>query len=94
MTSNDVLSMYETLAGLTARMAQAAQHGDFATLARLESQCAIESAAAANGVPALTGASRQRKIDLLKQIMANDRAVRAVTEPCPIERAMRTSASH
>ncbi len=89
MTSNDVLSMYETIAGLTARMALAAQHGDFETLARLETQCAAESAAASGGAPALTGASRQRKIDLLRQIMANDRAVRAVTEPCPVEHAMR-----
>ena len=94
MTSNDVLSMYETIAGLTARMALAAQHGDFATLARLETQCAIESAAAAGGAPTLSGASRQRKIDLLKQIMANDRAVRAVTEPGPSERARPSPASH
>jgi flagellar protein FliT len=27
------------------------------------------------------GAERKRKIDLLKQIMANDRAVRDITEP-------------
>ncbi|HEX8606623.1 MAG TPA: flagellar protein FliT [Pseudoduganella sp.] len=32
-------------------------------------------------MPALEGNARQRKIDLLKQIMANDRAIRDVTEP-------------
>ena len=81
MTSNEVLSMYENIAGLTSRMAGAAQAGDFAGLARMESQCAQQVAAAATGVPALEGAPRLRKIDLLKQIMANDRAIRDVTEP-------------
>ena len=81
MNSNDVLSMYENIAGLTGQMATAAQAGDFDTLARLEAQCAIHAAATASGVPALAGAPRMRKIDLLKMIMANDRAIREVTEP-------------
>ena len=81
MTSNDVLPMYESLAGLTSRMASAAQAGDMETLARLETQCALQAAAARTGVPALDGAPRLRKIDLLKQILANDRAIREVTEP-------------
>lgn len=81
MNSNEVLSMYENLAGLTGQMAAAAQAGDMARLAQLETRCVIESAAVGTGVPALDGAQRQRKIDLLKQIMANDRAIRQVTEP-------------
>jgi flagellar protein FliT len=36
----------------------------------------------------LAGASRMRKIDLLKQIMANDRAIREVTEPWQLEDVM------
>ena len=38
----------------------------------------------------MSGAPRMRKIDLLKQIMANDRAIRDVTEPwmSPIDQAM------
>ncbi len=39
MTSNEVLSMYENIAGLTTKMAVAAQAGDFDGLARLETQC-------------------------------------------------------
>ena len=90
MTSNEVLSMYENLAGLTAKMSLAAQAGDWNTLTGLETQCASQASKAATGVPALSGASRLRKIDLLKQIMANDRAMRDVTEPwmSPIENAM------
>jgi flagellar protein FliT len=33
------------------------------------------------GAAPLQGEARQRKIELLKQILANDRAIREVTEP-------------
>ncbi|MES2295599.1 MAG: flagellar protein FliT [Pseudomonadota bacterium] len=81
MTSNEVLSMYENIAGLTAKMAAAAQARDWNGLASLEHQCAAQASAVETGVAPLEGAMRQRKIDLLKQIMANDRAVREMTEP-------------
>ncbi|NHZ82935.1 flagellar protein FliT [Massilia sp. CCM 8695] len=81
MTSNEVLSMYENIAGLTGKMAVAAKAGDWNGLATLETQCAQQASATKTGVPALDGAPRMRKIDLLKQIMANDRAVREITEP-------------
>ena len=89
MTSNEVLSMYENIAGLTSRMAGAAEAGDFAGLARMETQCTQQAAAAATGVPALEGTPRQRKIDLLKQIMANDRAIRDITEPWQLSDVMK-----
>ncbi|UUZ50100.1 flagellar protein FliT [Massilia sp. B-10] len=90
MTSNEVLTMYENIAVLTGKMAHAAQAGDFQSLAKMEAQCAQQSAATASGVPALEAAPRQRKIDLLKQIMANDRAIRAVTEPWELSQVMAT----
>ena len=81
MTSNEVLAMYENIAALSSRMAVAAREGDWDGLARLETQCALQASAAKSGVAPLEGAERKRKIDLLKQIMANDRAVRDITEP-------------
>ena len=90
MTSNEVLAMYENIATLTGRMATAAREGDWNGLAQLETQCALHASGARSGVPALEGAQRKRKIDLLKEIMANDRAVREITEPWhgQLERAM------
>ena len=90
MTSNEVLSMYESVAGITARMSRAAQAGDWNTLTGLEKQCTSQASKAATGVPALAGAARMRKIDVLKQIMANDRILRDVTEPwmSPLKNAM------
>jgi flagellar protein FliT len=90
MTSNEVLSMYEQIAGLTAKMAVAAKSGDIDGLTSLESQVAKQAAHVDSGVPALAGAMRMRKIDLLKQIMANDRAMREVTEPWKLEDVMAT----
>lgn len=90
MTSNDVLSMYENLAGLSGQMKVAAQAGDWNGFDKLNLQASVAAGAAIGGVPALDGAKRQRKIDLLKQLMANDRAIREVTEPWmgQVERAM------
>lgn len=73
--------MYEKIAGITAEMAVAAKAGDWNRFALLEGQCKSHSSAAADGMAPLTGEQRARKIALLKQIMANDRAVREVTEP-------------
>lgn len=83
MTSNDVLSMYENVAALTNNMVMAARASDWESLGRLENQTAAATAVVAAGatVAPLEGSARQRKIDLLKQILANDRAVRDVTEP-------------
>lgn len=88
MTSNEVLSMYENIADLTGKMAVAAKSGNWNGLATLETQCKQQAAAVKTGVPALDGAPRMRKIDLLKQIMANDRAVREITEPWQLSDVM------
>jgi hypothetical protein len=47
MTSSEVLSMYENIAGLTSQMAAAARMGDLDRLGKLETQCAAEAAPSA-----------------------------------------------
>ena len=81
MIATEVLSMYENIAGLSNQMAAAARMGDWDGLSKLENQCATEARAVATGVPALSGAPRLRKIDLLKQILANDREIRDIADP-------------
>jgi len=92
MNANDVLAVYENLAGLTGQMAQAAKAGDWNEFAQLNLEAKVEAASAATGMPALAGAKRLSKIELLKQLMANDRAIRDVTEPwnAQVERALHT----
>jgi len=81
MTPTDVLAMYENIAGLTNQMVAAARSSDWDGLSILEKQCSQETQAMQPGaVPALSAAARKRKIDLLKQILANDRTIRDLTE--------------
>ena len=80
--TTDVLSMYENIAGLTSKMASAARLSDWDGLSKLEDQCASEARhLCASALPALAGASRMRKVELLKNILANDREIRNITEP-------------
>ena len=88
MTSNEVLAMYENIAGLTAKMAGAAKTADWNGLAAMEKACAAQAASVETGVPELAGTARLRKIELIKQIMANDRAIREVTEPWQLSDVM------
>lgn len=82
MASSNVLSIYEKLAGLTGRMAEAARADDWESFDRLQSQCRLQTECLSHEiVPALSGDSRQRKVDLIKAILANDRSIREVTEP-------------
>ncbi len=82
MSCSEVITMYETIAGLTNQMAAAARSSDWDRLISLEHQCASASSPACNGTIApLGGVARLRKLDLLKQILANDREIRNSTEP-------------
>ena len=82
MTPQDVLYAHEQIAGLTGKMLEAARNGDWIALNRLEIQCAEYARQfEQDGRLPLTGADRQRKVALLKQILANDREIRAITEP-------------
>lgn len=81
MTGSEVISMYENIAGLTHQMVAAAHSCDWAGLTRLEHQCIAARDDVPGAIAPLCGAARLRKIDLLKQIMANDREIRNRTEP-------------
>ena len=81
MTGSEVISMYENIAGLTQQMVAAARSSDWADLTRLEHQCAAARNDANGPIAPLDGAARLRKIDLLKQILANDREIRNSTQP-------------
>ena len=97
MNSNDVLSMYENIAGLTNQMVVAARSEDWESLDALENQCASAASATQVGtVPALSGSSRMRKLELIKQILANDRAICNITEPwmAQLSRAMPAPRAH
>ena len=82
MTPAEVLSSYEHIVELTNKMLDAARNDDWDDFSLLEHQCAVESKRMLDAtIPALAGAACFRKLELLKQILANDREIRSITEP-------------
>ena len=89
MNSEQVISLYETVSDITARMLVAAQSRDWENLVGLESDCASTIQVLKEGEPPapLSGQSRTRKIAIIHKIMAHDREIRNLTEPWMAELA-------
>jgi flagellar protein FliT len=83
MSGTEVISMYETVSDLTGQMLAAAKAGDWDHLAELESHCAQRIQALRQGESAtqLAGEVRSRKVQIIQQILAHDRAIRDLTMP-------------
>lgn len=83
MNSEEVISLYEAVADITNQMLAAAREGDWEQLAVLESRCASHVATLKLDEPRtpLTGVVRERKVRIIKQILAHDREIRSITEP-------------
>ena len=83
MDSQDVLSLYESVADITRQMLDAARTGNWEQLAELESQCSSQVAMIKSGEHAvpMTGVSRDRKVKIIRKILEDDRQIRDITEP-------------
>lgn len=83
MNSQEVLSLYETVANITDQMLAAARNGDWEQLIVLESRCAghVETLKTGEAPVPLTGANRERKVKIIQKILADDREIRNLTEP-------------
>ncbi len=83
MTSQEVVSMYEAMVGITEQMVQAAAASDWDRLSTLEAQCAAHvQQLKANEDPApLAGAHRERKVEAIRRMLDDDRKIRDLTTP-------------
>jgi flagellar protein FliT len=82
MLAPEVLKQYELLAGHSAAMLAAAEAGDRDALIAAERLCAATVAKLRKAPePSLDRMQQRRKMDLILDILAKDRAVRAITEP-------------
>ena len=81
MTAEEVLERYERLRGLTAAMLESARGGEWETLVSLEQQCSgvLQPLISANGGPKLDATQRQRKVEVLKEILREDAEIRLLT---------------
>lgn len=83
MNSHEVLSLYETVATITDQMLAAARNGDWEQLVALESRCAnhIETLKVEEPRAALPKEERERKVNIIRKILEDDREIRNITEP-------------
>lgn len=83
MDSQEVISLYETVADISDKMLAAARNGDWEELIALEAHCASHVATLKAGEPPapLTGTVRERKVQIIQKILSDDREIRNITEP-------------
>ena len=83
MTSQEVLSVYEAMVELTGQMLLAAGGKDWDQLIALERRCAAHVQTLKDNGPvlALQGPGRDKKIEILKKLLSDDRQIRDLTMP-------------
>lgn len=83
MDSQEVISLYETVATITDQMLTAARNGDWEELIALEARCTrhVATLKAGEAPVQLTGAVRERKVQIIQKILSDDREIRSITEP-------------
>lgn len=83
MTSQEILSVYAAMAALTEQMVQAATRSDWDMLVLLEERVAVHAQSLREQEPAqpMRGAERERKIELIRQMLNADRRIRDLTMP-------------
>ncbi len=78
-----VLRYYESIAGQSQRMLSAARAGDWEDLCAAEEECArlIDHLKQLGDAPPLSADERERRMQILKQMLAEDAEIRDLTEP-------------
>lgn len=83
MNGDDVIAIYESISALTDQMLAAARAADWELLAKLETQCGKHISNLKNFEDniSLSDEHRNRKVDIIKKILEDDRSIRHLTEP-------------
>lgn len=83
MNSLELISLYENVATITTNMLDAARTNDWDLLSQLEADCASRvQLLRENEIPIeLPAEMRDKKIKIIKQILADDKEIRDITEP-------------
>lgn len=78
-----MISLYEEVAVITDQMLAAARTSDWEQLVVLETRCASLVERLKTRMPAvpLTGEAREKKIRIIKKILADDCEIRNITQP-------------
>ncbi len=91
-----IIEDYQRLSNITEQMRNAAAAGEWDDLIELEKRCSqeVEKIKPRDGVPT-DEASRKQKADLIRKMLADDKAIRSYTEPWmrQLERIMQSARS-
>lgn len=82
MHASTIIASYESLAAITQQMREAAAQGEWDQLIALEQQCSRHVAAMrlVDASATLDGSARQRKAQLIKNILSHDADIRSRTQ--------------
>lgn len=77
------IRIYEQVLALSTQMLEAANQGDWETMNQLQNHCSAQIEVLKNegGAMSLSGPERDRKIELIQKILANDKAIRDIADP-------------
>lgn len=83
MNNTQVIAVYEDVLVVTEQMLQAAHRSDWDHLVALEKRCKslIEGLMAAEPREPLSIQLQQRKVEIIKKVLADDARIRDITEP-------------
>jgi flagellar protein FliT len=83
MTHHEALMTYQTMAGLTGQMVEAASSSDWERLALLEQECSacVRQLKECEPLSAMQGAEREQKVQAIRTMLAHDREVRDLVSP-------------
>jgi flagellar protein FliT len=82
MTSNEILTTYESLSELTDSMLDAARQGEWDDLAALEQRCQAYVGSLMQTEQVRLNENEQRaKVAIIRTILQNDARIRALAEP-------------
>jgi flagellar protein FliT len=82
MNSQEIVSLYEAMVGVTDQMVQAATDSDWDRLVLLEQQCAVFVARLRDSEPQpLAGSERLQKVQAIHRMLDADRQIRDLTQP-------------
>ncbi|HSY28576.1 MAG TPA: flagellar protein FliT [Burkholderiaceae bacterium] len=95
MNSQEVVSLYETIAEITDQMLSAARTGNWQQLSALEKICAqhVETIKC-NEREVAQGVVRERKVKIIQKILADDREIRNITEPWMAKLSMQINSAN
>ncbi len=83
MDNHKVIATYTAVSELTGQMLLAAQSSDWERLSTLETECAVHVNVLKSGEAGtpLTASEREHKLRMIQKILADDKAIREITEP-------------